>query len=133
MTNKKVCASYLTGRYWQDEILYITDNGDGTWHITHWGSREPDRDVSAVDAQKLCDGLADSVSKSRMKDWASYSVAEINTDNVEKYTDSLLKSYDPYTCMIDSFAQQMAAEANNRAIAELVERIENAVKVAKAA
>lgn len=133
MKNAIVYASYLAWRYWEHEHVYFTYNGDGTWHITHWGSNEPEIDVSSAEARKVYDKLADNVRNSKLDKWAKFEVVEITESNVDEITKNLMQGYDHYACMIDSYRQQTEAEENNRAICRLVGRIEKAIKVAKAA
>lgn len=131
MKNMFIAADHLTGRYWVFERYYVTDNRDGTWHITPWhAGYEHELDTDADGVQWLVDRLTKAVENSRMKDKAALTIEDITRDNYEAVEDGLMRGYDSYTCMIDSYRQTERAEANNRAILALVERIDKVFKAA---
>ena len=128
MTNCYVRSYNWVGRYWNYEDAYITDNGDGAWHVEYISRVDRyERDMSEADAQKIVDRMRDNYEQSKEPQFARYTVTEVTAETVEKFVINMLGSYDWYTDFIENGYQQLAAERYNDELVKRAQRFMRAV------
>lgn len=129
MKNYYIDASHLAMHVWAKEQVYITDNGDGTWHVAHeYGAYSRHSDVSPEQAQQVIDGVKERVQATRDPANTHLRIEEITPENAESLKAALMKQYDGYTEYIENSRQRDFAEAKNKAILAQVARIEKALR-----
>ena len=129
MKNYYINAKRLNGQFWATEQVYITDNGDGTWHVAHvHGAYSRHSDVSPEAAEQVIEGVKGRTQASADPANTHYEIEEITPENAEKLKAALMRQYDNYTDFIENAGQQAFAEAKNATILRQVERIEKALR-----